>query len=357
MKILFLNTNLGYGGASKMLAWVANAATESGHESVFVTYRDAGNCQHLSSDVRWVHFNLESPEGGGKGMMNSVKVLRQFIKNERFDLAVGFLTPSQVRLSLACAGLTTKTLFSHRGDPNVKSGGLKGWLSRIAFRMGDYFVFQTPGAQKCFSIAIRNRSRVIPNPVTAMRRSSQRPDIPDKRIVCVARLDNVQKRQDILIEAFRIVLRKHHEYSLEFYGDGPDEEMLRGLATYVPSVIFKGKILNVAKDIENAAMFVLPSDFEGIPNALAEAMSLGIPCIATDCSPGGAALLIDSGKNGLLVPRGNVLELAEAITFMIEHPEEAESMGRTAREISLRFSDEMVKDSWLDFFSYITNDK
>lgn len=353
MKILFLNTDLNYGGATKMLVWVANAAASAGHESVFLTYRESVCSHPLAHEVRHVHLPLEPDGGGGRGILNSVRVLRSFIIKEGFDLAVAFLTPSQLRLRLACHGLRTKLLFSHRGDPNVKSGGIGGLVSRMAFRGADYFVFQTPAALEYFGASVRDRGVVIPNPVPVLHRSCPRPLEPEKRIVCVARLDNVQKRQDLLIEAFRAVADKHPEYILELHGDGPDESMLRNLASDIPSVHFMGKTDNVAGSIENARLLVLSSDFEGIPNALAEGMSLGLPCVSTDCSPGGAAMLIKSGTNGLLVPRNDASGLAEAMTFMIENPEQAEAMGRKATGISDRFSEEKIRNMWLDYFAEI----
>ena len=94
---------------------------------------------------------------------------------------------------------------------------------------------------------------------------------------------------------------------------------------------------------------MLPSDFEGIPNSLIEAMVIGLPCIATDCSPGGASLLIENKKNGLICPKGNIEALSECLCWMVEHPDEADRMGNEAKRIKERFSEEYICKSWSDY--------
>ena len=104
-----------------------------------------------------------------------------------------------------------------------------------------------------------------------------------------------------------------------------------------------------ALKISYAAFFVLSSDYEGIPNALLEAMSIGVPCISTDCSPGGAAMLIQNKKNGLLVSRNNANALADAMEYIICHPVEAELMGKNGMYVCDAFSEKTISEKWLSF--------
>ena len=112
-------------------------------------------------------------------------------------------------------------------------------------------------------------------------------------------------------------------------------------------ILFPGVSENVQEDIRKAAVFVLSSDFEGIPNALMEAMSLGVPCISSDCRPGGAAGLIKNGENGLLVPAGDAGKLAEAMRKYLNDPVFAEQMGKSAMEIAETFSEKKILDQWI----------
>ena len=351
MRILFLNTNIGYGGASKQMVWVANQCASSGHNVTFLTYRDPAVNQILLSSVEHVHIQLESVSGGGKGIIQTVHCLHRFIKRGRFDVAVGFLSPSQLRLALACIGTKTKLIFSHRGDPYQHvQGGNSNFIAKLsnwAFNRADWYVFQTPMAQKAFSAEIRNRSSVIANTITPLHRNKDRSEGVDKCIVSVGRLDVHQKRQDLLIDAFMGVVEKHPDYTLELYGDGNDEQLLRERASNCPQIQFMGKTSDVASAIQQATMLVLSSDFEGIPNALLEAMSIGVPCVSTDCSPGGAAMLIENGVNGLLVPKGDVEGLEKAMIWFIEHPEKRETLGAQGMKVNEDYSEDIIKAAWL----------
>ena len=91
--------------------------------------------------------------------------------------------------------------------------------------------------------------------------------------------------------------------------------------------IFEGKKDDILNEIKDSKLFVLTSDNEGIPNALAEAMSIGLPCISTDCTPGGARLLIEDGNNGLLVKKGDSIAISNAIISLIENPALCEKLG------------------------------
>ena len=134
--------------------------------------------------------------------------------------------------------------------------------------------------------------------------------------------------------------------TLHLYGDGDDETKLKEMAIGQERIVFEGVTNNVVEAIQNARIFVLSSDFEGIPNALIEAMSLGVPCVSTKCSPGGAELLIEDGKSGLLTPLGDVKALASAMKRFVDNQEEAEQMGQNATSIVEKFSEDKIFNLW-----------
>ena len=125
----------------------------------------------------------------------------------------------------------------------------------------------------------------------------------------------------------------------------------------VDRVIFHGLVSNIPDAIREAKLFVLTSDFEGMPNALIEAMSVGLPCISTDCSPGGAAELIQSGKNGIIVPTGDATAIAEAIRKVLDKPIEAEKMGIEAQKIAERLKPEVIYGQWIEYIDKVMNRK
>jgi glycosyltransferase involved in cell wall biosynthesis len=92
-------------------------------------------------------------------------------------------------------------------------------------------------------------------------------------------------------------------------------------------------------------MFVLSSDYEGMPNVLLEAMCMGMPSISTDCPSGGPRELIEDGVNGLLVPVGDVEALAEAMEKMAD-PDFAAQMAEAAYRIREELTSTDVFVSW-----------
>ena len=351
MKLLFLNTNSDYGGASKILAFLANSMADLGYDVTYLTYRDDTELQNFIN-VKHEHIQIESTGGSIKTLIASVIKIRKYLKVNNFDVAVAFLSPSQLRLAFADMGLRTKIIFSHRGDPTRESVNnvFIHKLNELAFGMADYYVFQTEGAKSCFSKKIQSKSTIIPNPISKINRYSYTCIDKSNRIVHVARLDIYQKRQDILIEAFQKFNKEEPSYKLELYGDGPDMEKLQELAKGNDNIVFCGATNQVNKKIYGASMFVLSSDFEGIPNALMEAMALGLPCISTDCTPGGAALLIKDGVNGLLTERDNADALCKAMLKLARDKELADRLGNEAKKVSEIFAEERIIEQWKNVF-------
>ena len=110
---------------------------------------------------------------------------------------------------------------------------------------------------------------------------------------------------------------------------------------------------HVAEHIEKAAMFILFSSQEGMPNSLIEAMSLGLPCISSDCPCGGPKDLITSGENGLLVAVKDKEALRAAILQILKNPEFAEKIGMNATKVQEKYSPEVVNKKWEKYFEKI----
>ena len=123
------------------------------------------------------------------------------------------------------------------------------------------------------------------------------------------------------LDAFALIADKYPNLTLEFYGDGLFNKEIQskinamGLTERVHLHASRKEIFNC---IRTARLFVLTSDYEGMPNALMEAMALGLPCISTDCRPGGARTLIKSGKTGIIVPLRNVNALADKMMYCLK---------------------------------------
>ena len=211
--------------------------------------------------------------------------------------------------------------------------------------MADCIIFQTKRAQNSFLNSIIKKSTVILNPIIVQTKAVS-PEKRNKKIVNIGRLEK-QKNQRLLIEAFRIVYEKFPEYKLYIYGKGSLEPELKVLTKKIGlenAVLFPGSYMDIHYKISDAQLFVLSSDYEGLSNALMEAMMMGLPCISTECA--GSDEIIKNGENGVLVPVGNKNKLARAMIELIENEEKRNKIGLEAIASSESFLEQNIICEW-----------
>ena len=157
-------------------------------------------------------------------------------------------------------------------------------------------------------------------------------------------------------EWFEALQKDFPEYKLELYGDGEDKEMLSSLARELNldgRVVFCGNCKDVLERIKTASLFAFSSDYEGLPNALAEALAIGLPCVSTDCTPGGARMLIDNGENGFIVPVNQPKPLADEMKILLSDKELSEKFSKNAVLLREKASLNRIVDMWEDYLSNI----
>ena len=350
--LLFVTTSLGYGGAAKILCFVAKSLSKQGYDVHIanIMSTDIRILQELPETVK-VHA-ASSEKGRGIRRLDQLRKVKKIAKEIEADIIIGFTYYPNIIASIVGKQLGIKSIVSERGDPYRTIG--KNLVSKITLAIinsADGGVFQTEGAMKFYSSKLCAKSKVIPNPIFFPAEGvPERVDAKvTKTVVSVGRLDNMQKRYDIMLQAFTIFSKSHPEYSLRIIGDGPDKEKIQLWCRELgieDRVRFLGKSNHAMRDIVNDGMFLITSDFEGISNSLLEAMSLGLPCISTDHSPGGARFLITDHENGLLAPSGNAEKLAIAMTEFAENPELAKYCGERARAVIDRFSPVKIIAEW-----------
>ena len=293
-----------------------------------------------------------------RGTVNIIFSLRKEIKKHNTDVLLTMGVPSAVYSVPASIGLGIKHVISERNDPAHFAGSkLTKILSRLLMRRADGYVFQTKEAQAYYGGKIEKNSVIIPNPLFIKVNSCdiENRDNREKIIVTTGRL-NRQKNHPLLIKAFKQVHEKHPDYRLVIYGEGPERENGEALIKQLgleKMVLLPGAINNVPEVLCQASLYVLSSNFEGMPNALMEAMALGLSCISTDCPCGGPRELIHNGENGILVPVGDKNALVKAILYMIEHPEKAKAMGGEAAKIRETHASNRICQQWYNYFQEI----
>ena len=152
----------------------------------------------------------------------------------------------------------------------------------------------------------------------------------DFLLVCIARLSE-QKRIDILLLAMARIIRDGVRCKCVVVGDGPLRTELSERAWALgltDCVFFEGFQEDIGPYLRAGSAFVLTSDKEGLPLAILEAMACGLPCVVTNV--GGNAEAVVHGVHGLVVGSGSVDEVADAISYLVTHPQECVEMSRMA---------------------------
>ncbi len=356
MRILMIIKWLHNSGAPKMFSWVANGLANQGHDVTVFTFHDYdGSTVTLSPKVRHIHKSLD-----GVGLIGKIKRIREEVKELKPDVSISFLLDSNVYNIFACVGTETKSVVCERSDPfKPHYYKLKFW--KPWFRLADAAVFQLPKVAEFYS-NIRGAKIVIPNPIINKGTTNCLPiENRSKKIVTHGRVDISQKRLDILVRAFALLHEHFPDYSLSIFGkdDNPDcgnVMRLKNLASELDideNVIFEGETLTPYESIKDAKIWVLASDYEGIPNSLIEAMSIGLPCVATDCSPGGARFLINDAVNGYVVARGDVVGLYKKMRYLLENPIVADRIGNEAKKIKDLYSEKQILLQWENFLKQL----
>ena len=190
---------------------------------------------------------------------------------------------------------------------------------------------------------------VIPNPLSFVPLNISK--LTEKRVIAVGRYCH-EKGYDLLLKAWCIVQNSIVDWRLEVFGEGDRsqyEEMISFLNIDRQRCILHGRSSNIQDEFEKSSLSVCSSKFEGFGLVITEAMACGLPVVSFDC-PWGPRAIIDDGEDGLLVENGNVEKLADAIIWMIQHPEMRNKMAARAIENVQRFRIEKIAEKWRSLF-------
>lgn len=241
-----------------------------------------------------------------------------------------------------------ENVFAERVDPAVYPANIAKLLKKYA-RKADGFVFQTEDARAWYGDSVKDiKTAVIPNAINPVFIRPKYAGEKRKVIAGAGRL-NDQKNFSLLIGAFAQIAPEFPDYNLVIYGEGEKRRELEKLVEELglrERVSLPGNIQNIADEMEQNSLFVLSSDYEGMPNALMEAMALGLPCISTDCPCGGPRFLIQNGENGILVPVGNEEKMTEAMRRVLEDKMLKEKLAKNAVQIQERLTSDKIYGEW-----------
>ncbi|WP_280770890.1 glycosyltransferase family 4 protein [Salipaludibacillus daqingensis] len=351
--MMFIVSSLANGGAQRVISELANYYADNditihilllSSDDIFFKINKKVNIIPVCNEI--------SKKAGLSAMISRWKLIRKYAKQLKPSVVISFLSVTNIYTCFALGFTDHKVIVSERNDPrHDPKSVIKRRVREWAYRLADGLVFQTEDAQHYFDKVIQDKSIVIPNPIKG--------DLPEpfmgertKKIIAIGRLEK-QKNLPLLIESFHIFHRENADYILDIYGEGTERDPLEQLIKHFgleDKITLKGNVTNIHQSILDASFFVMSSDYEGMPNALMEAMALGLACISTDCPCGGPASLITDEENGLLIPPDNKEALIHAMKRVSRDTHLRKKISLNAIKINNgKYALPQIANQWLEF--------
>ena len=354
MKLCFFIQNLDSGGAERIVAGFANYAVKQGYDVDVVLYQNKVFYElNKRINVICLHDITEDNNKITRFLGRRLRKLqfKKYAKKNKPDVVICLLYPALYYANYK------KRKFKLIGQEVSNPAWIKNpraLKKKIElFKSVDKIIYQTKRA-KDFYKDVNTQYVIIPNAIC----NSLVYQIPDveyefrkNKVVAMGRFV-AEKSYETLINAFKIGHEAHPDFTLEIYGNGPTKSEIGQLVDQLnlSQCVFLKDVCNDALvKISDAKCYVMSSISEGMPNALMEAMAIGLPCVSTDC-PNGPAELITNEKNGLLVPVEQPRLLADAIIRMIEDKEFAKKCGENAKQAKLNYAQDTIFNKMLETF-------
>lgn len=369
-KIVFCIDSLEKGGAERVVSVLANSFIEN-NEVYIVTIVNEKIQYELNSKVELIELGKEGKKHTNKilkkilfipNFIHRLRKMKKSFKNIEPDIIISFL-PEACFFSIMANKRKYKIIVSDRNDPNQEyKTFLYKFLMKKLYPKADGYVFQTINAKEYFDNIINFKQKkydIIVNPVNPDFKKCPLISVRKKNIVSVGRLTE-QKNMELLIDSFYDICNKFPEYTLTIYGEGNKrdelEEKIKKLK--LENRVFLPGVVNNLKDaIYDSTIFVMSSNYEGIPNALIEAMTLGLPVISTDCPCGGPRMFIKNGENGFLVEVNNRKKLAETMELLLENDDLREKIKKNATDIIKEVDINIINKKWDNFIKLVIGDE
>ena len=353
MKIEIVTRNLKAGGAERVISQLINFWSEHGIKCTLVLLEESEHFYKINPEIQIVELEKKFSNKIINKFFQYFRI-RKITKKIKPDIVLSLPEEIGIYVILSLMFIKVSVFVSERNNPWVMPYKKSTrFLRKVMYPFAKGIVFQTEGASLFFSKKIREKGIVLPNPIDLSRfkNYNRKIDFCNKNIISAGRLEK-QKNFGLLIDAFKLFNQRLPGYTLTIYGDGSERKILEKqiVENKLEKVVFlPGKTNNLIQQMQKSRMFVLSSDYEGVPNVLIEAMATGLPCVSTNCKPGGAASIIDDNKNGYLVPIGDATQLSERMVDVLTNPAIERKFISNCKNIKNKYDICKVGPMWLDF--------
>ncbi len=326
------------GGAERVCSIISNYLVSKGWKVSIVLI--LGGPLEYSLDSRIDVYRI----GRDKSHLKKIQMLRKYYKDVKPDIILSFMAQESIIGYFALMGLPYPFITTERNDPQgSKRPFIIQRLYEFVMKKSYLNILQTKRVQKYYEGKGIHNSVIIRNPIDIQINTTYE---NKTRIISVGRLEKAKNHQ-MLINVFSKINSKYPKTVLDIYGNGSLEKELNNQIYQLglSNCAYVHKATDEIKTkMADSFLFVLASNYEGLSNALMEALAIGVPCISTDSC--GSNELIDDGVNGIIVPIGDEEELFNAIERMIENPELAKSMGMKAKKVGDAYSVDKICSQW-----------
>lgn len=364
MHIALIIPSLRVGGAERVLSELANAWVSEGYDISLITlcHPKERPAYELNPHIDLIQVNQESLLWQPFYMrlfniLFRVFRIRSVLKRRKPDIIISFIDVMNITTLLATRFLFIPVIVAERTHPAFYYlPKFYKFMRFITYYWAAKVVAQTQFALDYFSSLPNDRKVVIPNIVRQPKSQKTEDEItrPVLKIVSLGRLVK-SKGYHLLIRAFANARELHPDLKLIIYGEGPERAALEKdiIVHDLENIV---SLPGVVKDIETALLdadlFVFPSFFEGFPNALCEAMAIGLPVIASNCS--GNIDIVQDGLDGRLFNVGDEMQLQRLIQELIQDPSQRLRLSQGALRIVERFGEKSILQMWDDVFTEVT---
>jgi Glycosyltransferase len=367
MKIVLFVSSMHAGGAERVAATLTAGWARDGHEVVLVpTYTRKGKLFYpLDPAVRlvWLADTMGALAKGPLVPLVKLGALRRLIKHERPDVVVSFLTNVNVMVLMAARGLGVPVIVCERTNPAVSASATPALqrLRRWLYPRADMVTVQADASVPAMAKLVPGirQLEVIPNPLPPDMPPSRSPGARraegSLRLAAMGRLVP-SKRYAGLIQVFARLAPRHPDWELVIWGEGPARSELEALVEsngLQERVRLPGRSAQPWNELLAADLFVLTSEVEGFPNALLEAMALGLPCVTVDC-PSGPREISRDGEDARLVPLNDEIALENALDQLMSDAVERDLLARRgAQSVRERYGLDQVLARWDSLFQAV----
>lgn len=354
-KIAFYINGLGNGGAERVTVNLAGHFVRKGYEVVLVTSKvRADEYKQPEGTKRIISETIEP------GSVNPVSYfyrrfrnIRRIWKTERPDILICFIGKCNVIGLITSWGLKIPVYVAVRNEPKMEyPAGLMRILSKTLFAKAKGIIVQTQDAKAYFPKYLQKKTVILPNSLDERFLLPRFEGTRKNEIISVGRLVEC-KNQKMIIDAFASIAEEYPDMILKIYGNGTHNEDTSGeLKQQVANlkleerVKFMGHCMDMPQQLYESRIFVLASDYEGMPNALLESMALGLACISTDCPCGGPRTVIRDGENGILIPVRDEQALEQALRRILSDAQLEKKLGENAHKIGDALAPARVNELW-----------